>query len=112
MEFLSDYIGGDISEDEDINDDVFTVTKVGGAEKDYKTMEDFINSKLKLGASEFETEVIGEDIRENVEDTIDGAFEDETIDTIDGAFEDDDSEKDNVEVIKSDLDKLLERLEK
>ena len=97
MEFLSDYLGGDISEDE-FNDDVFTVTKVGSDEKDYKTMEDFINSRLKIGADEYENED---------EDVIDGVFaEDFTEDIVEGAFEDT-----PVDDIKSEIDDLLKKLE-
>lgn len=105
MEFLSDYIGGDIS-DEDSND-VFQVeyndsVKVGAGE-DYKSMEDFISRKLKLGAyddSIFDGSNSDDDKKEE-DDVIENAFE--SVDTdpeleigvILGAFEE--IEIDNVD---------------
>lgn len=120
MEFLSDYIGGDIS-DEDLDSDVFQVsyseTKGGSDEKDYKSIEDFINQKLKLGGdsekSEDKSEIgveLGSEITTLEEEVILGAFEDidETIETIEGAFE---SDNDAETEIKSELEDLLKKLD-
>lgn len=118
MEFLSDYIGGDISDD-DLDNDVFQVsyssTKEGSDEKDYKSIEDFINQKLKLGGDsekpEDKAEIgvdLGSEITTLEEGVILGAFEDsdETIETIEGAFE-----SDNETEIKSELEDLLKKLD-
>ena len=97
MEFLSDYIGGDISDEE--MEDVFVVeSKVGAAEKDYKTMEDYINTKLKMGASE------NEDVISEVFDFT----EDTEIETIEGAFEED---GDRADVLKAEIESLVNKLE-
>jgi hypothetical protein len=120
MEFLSDYIGGDISDDE-IDNDLFQVsyssTKTGSDEKDYKSIEDFINQKLKLGGDPEKTEdksEIGVDLGSEIsaleEEVILGAFEDrdEIDETIEGAFE---SDNDTETEIKSELEDLLKKLD-